>query len=647
MGSICSKGPRGVNNPPEVEKAKDSSKPSATPPALPKQEEVVVEVFGGGIDGSVGKGLKPAAQQNISKVAVSKNEKGNQKKSMGTPPKVHQRESSTEMVVRAQSPMSRLLSLPHGAEGEQIVAGWPPWLSSVAGEAIKGWVPRRADSFEKLDKIGQGTYSSVYKARDLNTGKIVAMKKVRFVNMDPESVRFMAREIYILRQLDHPNVMKLEGLVTSKLSNSLYLVFEYMEHDLAGLAATRGAKFTEPQIKCYMQQLLRGLEHCHSRGVLHRDIKGSNLLIDNNGVLKVGDFGLATLFQPGESQSLTSRVVTLWYRAPELLLGATEYGVAIDLWSTGCILAELFAGKPIMPGRTEVEQMHKIFKLCGSPSEEYWKKSKLPHATSFKPQHPYKRCLNEMFKDFPSSAFALVDKLLAIEPEDRGSASLSLKSEFFSTEPLPCDPLSIPKYPPSKEFDAKLRDEARRERAVAVIGRGPESVRRGSSGTERVATPEFNAQGKGQPNLRSSNINYNGSGFPIELPKEAVQGGLSHSTSMMHPKATQSHSTNKASKDVNTGLRRAPSRKNAELKTQKSCKSQRTADVSKSKRKDEILSGRDSAMGYKPKKNIMHYSGPLMPPGGNIDDMLKEHERQIQQAVRKARRQGHELGKPR
>ena len=107
-------------------------------------------------------------------------------------------------------------------------------------------------------------------------------------------------------------------------------------------------------MKCYMQQLLEGLAHCHSRGILHRDIKGSNLLIDNNGILKIADFGLATLFNPYQKQPLTSRVVTLWYRPPELLLGATEYGVAVDLWSSGCILAELLAGKPIMPGRTEV-----------------------------------------------------------------------------------------------------------------------------------------------------------------------------------------------------------------------------------------------------------------------------------------------------
>ncbi|WOG83366.1 hypothetical protein DCAR_0102541 [Daucus carota subsp. sativus] len=397
---------------------------------------------------------------------------------------------------RRRKPNPRLSNPLKNVHGEQVAAGWPSWLSAVAGEAINGWTPRRADTFEKIDKIGQGTYSNVYKARDTVTGKIVALKKVRFDNLEPESVKFMAREILILRRLDHPNVIKLEGLVTSRMSCSLYLVFEYMEHDLAGLAASPTIKFTEPQVKCYMHQLLSGLEHCHNRHVLHRDIKGSNLLLDNSGTLKIADFGLASFFDPKHKQPMTSRVVTLWYRPPELLLGATDYGVGVDLWSAGCILAELLAGKPIMPGRTEVEQLHKIFKLCGSPSEEYWKKSKLPHATIFRPQQSYKRCIADTFKDFPASSLPLIETLLAIDPAERLTATSALRSEFFATQPYACEPSSLPKYPPSKEMDAKLRDEeARRLRATGKSNAdGVKKTRTRDRAPRAIPAPEANAE---------------------------------------------------------------------------------------------------------------------------------------------------------
>ncbi|KAJ0436389.1 putative protein-serine/threonine kinase CMGC-CDK-CRK7-CDK9 family [Helianthus annuus] len=375
---------------------------------------------------------------------------------------------------------------------------WPQWLSDVAGDVIRDWTPRRANSFEKLDKIGQGTYSNVYKARDLITGKIVALKKVRVDTLEPENVKFMAREILILKKLNHPNVIKLEGLVTSRMSSSLYLVFEYMEHDLAGLAATQGVKFTEPQVKCFIKQLLSGLDHCHKNGVLHRDIKGSNLLIDNDGILKIADFGLACFYDPQNRQPMTSRVVTLWYRPPELLLGATYYGVGVDMWSAGCILAELLAGKPIMPGRTEVEQLHKIFKLCGSPSEEYWKKYRLPNTTLFKPRQPYKRCTKETFKDFPTSSLPLLESLLAIDPDERVSAAASLSSDFFSTEPYACEPSELPKYPPSKELDVKLRDEeARRQRGLSAksqAGDGNKKPRTRERAGRAIPAPEANAE---------------------------------------------------------------------------------------------------------------------------------------------------------
>ncbi|KAK9136983.1 hypothetical protein Sjap_007577 [Stephania japonica] len=382
--------------------------------------------------------------------------------SSSSPIKVEEESRWSRGVIDQKPPI-----FPHHVDAELSAAGWPRWLSKVSREAIWGLVPRRADSFEKFDKIGEGTYSNVYKARDTLTGKIVALKKVRFDNLEPESVKFMAREILILRRLDHPNVVKLEGLVTSRMSCSLYLVFEYMEHDLAGLAASPSIKFTEPQVKCYVQQLLSGLEHCHDRGVLHRDIKGSNLLIDNGGILKIADFGSASFFDPNRKQPMTSRVVKLWYRPPELLLGATCYGVGIDLWSVGCILAELLAGKPIMPGRTELEQLHKIFKLCGSPTEEYWKRSKLPHATIFKPQQPYKRCIAETFKDFPPSSLPLIETLLAIDPAERQTATAALSADFFTTEPFACEASSLPQYPPTKEMDVKRRNEEARRLRVA------------------------------------------------------------------------------------------------------------------------------------------------------------------------------------
>ncbi|KDP36567.1 hypothetical protein JCGZ_08334 [Jatropha curcas] len=328
-------------------------------------------------------------------------------------------------------------------DGVQVVDGWPKWLTdNVPEEVLAGLVPKSAENYDKIDKIGQGTYSNVYKARDRDTGKIVALKKVRFDTSEPESVKFMAREIMILQKLDHPNVVKLEGLATSRMQFSLYLVFDFMLSDLASIITRPEGRLTEPQVKCYMHQLLSGLQHCHERGILHRDIKASNLLIDKSGTLKIADFGLANYYSPKKKRPLTSRVVTLWYRAPELLLGATDYGPGIDLWSAGCLLAEMFSGRPIMPGRTEVEQLHRIFKLCGTPSEEYWKKLRL--STTFRPPKSYKPSLFEAFAEFPESCLGLLSTLLALDPAYRGSASSALKNEFFYTNPLACDLSGLP-----------------------------------------------------------------------------------------------------------------------------------------------------------------------------------------------------------
>ncbi|TKW18599.1 hypothetical protein SEVIR_5G441600v4 [Setaria viridis] len=394
----------------------------------------------------------------------------------------------------------------HIAAVRKDASGWPLWLSEAAGDALRGWAPRGADAFQKLEKIGSGTYSNVYKAIDVESGRVVALKKVRVDGVgEAESARFMAREIALLRRLgDHPHVVRLEGLVTSRLNTapSLYLVFEYMEHDLTGLTAcatASGRRLSLPQVKCYMKQLLSGIEHCHNNGVLHRDIKSSNLLVSSDGILKIADFGLATSYDPDNMRPMTSQVITLWYRPPELLLGATHYGVGVDLWSVGCILAELLLGEPIFPGRTEVEQLHKIFKLCGTPSEDYWEKMKFAHPT-FK---PYERCLAEKFKDVPPSTLSLLETLLSIDPDMRGTATDALNSEFFRTEPYACEPSSLPRYPPCKERDVKLKYEKhkRKSRVNGSVERHKNRQHASQNPGRRVFTPDVNNKPQANPKV--------------------------------------------------------------------------------------------------------------------------------------------------
>eukprot|EP01103_Thecamoeba_quadrilineata_P010514 TRINITY_DN2294_c0_g1_i1.p1 TRINITY_DN2294_c0_g1~~TRINITY_DN2294_c0_g1_i1.p1 ORF type:complete len:389 (-),score=47.76 TRINITY_DN2294_c0_g1_i1:61-1227(-) len=325
------------------------------------------------------------------------------------------------------------------------------------------------------------------------------------------------REIKILRQLKHENIITLKDIITSsenaKGKGSIYMVFEYMDHDLNGLMDSRqyqGSWWTLSEIKCYMKQLLEALYYCHKNNVLHRDVKGSNLLINNDGELKLADFGLARPYSETSSQ-YTNRVITLWYRPPELLLGSTFYGPAIDMWSVGCILAELLTKKPIFPGRSEVDQLDLIFKYCGAPTPENWPGAdSLPWFKMFRPKHPYKRRIRDFFREFPKEIQDLVDDLLMLDPRRRISAEQALDHDFFFCDPLPCDKSSLPKYDSSHEWLIKKKriqqqteqaqDRAKRQRienngTVEVEGR---SLTRSSSG---VATSHPSAP----PNVPTNN----------------------------------------------------------------------------------------------------------------------------------------------
>jgi len=291
-----------------------------------------------------------------------------------------------------------------------------------------------------------------------------------------------------------------------------------MDHDLAGLIELHShMKWFKPeQIKCYMKQLLSGLHYLHKNNVLHRDIKASNLLISNRGVLKLADFGLARPISKKGSGNYTNNVITLWYRPPELLLGAHKYGSSVDCWSVGCILAELLYKKPIFPGKTEIDQLDLIFRLCGSPTDENWADAKnLPWYKSFKPKKIYKPRLREAFKHFPPNALDLVEKLLTLDPKKRITAEEALDSQYFWTDPYPCEPGDIPEYPSSHEYTAKKRKQrqqmenqsrAKRQKTNDWDSREPIETT-----NPPVPPPPNNNNGGGPSKLHNNNNNNNNS----------------------------------------------------------------------------------------------------------------------------------------
>jgi serine/threonine protein kinase len=284
------------------------------------------------------------------------------------------------------------------------------------------------DKYEKLQKIGEGTYGVVYKAKNLETGQFIALKKIRLENEDEGIPSTAIREISILKEMIHPTIVSLLDVVN--YDNKLYLVFEFLDQDLKKYMDTVSS-VSPPLVQSYTKQLLQGLAYCHQRRIVHRDLKPQNLLIDKKGSLKIADFGLARAFCVPVRQ-YTHEVVTLWYRAPEILLGSPTYSIPVDMWSVGCIFAELLSKKPIFPGDSEIDQLFKIFRQMGTPTEDIWQGcTSLP---DYKPSFPKWKKQDFEKKDFentPSAAIDLLEKMLAYEPAKRISAREALKHPYF------------------------------------------------------------------------------------------------------------------------------------------------------------------------------------------------------------------------
>lgn len=291
---------------------------------------------------------------------------------------------------------------------------------------------RTLDDFVKIDKIGEGTYGIVYKGQDKKTGQFVAMKKIRLESEDEGVPSTAIREISMLKELRHPNIVSLEDVIMQE--NRLYLIFEFLSMDLKRYLDNfdQNVYLDVKVLKSFLYQIVQGMCFCHQRRVLHRDLKPQNLLVDaKNNIIKLADFGLARAVGI-PIRAYTHEVVTLWYRAPEVLLGVQRYSTGVDIWSIGCIFAEMARKKPLFQGDSEIDQLFRIFRILSTPTESAWPGvSQLP---DYKPTFPKwsGMCLNQKMAPFMDDKMLdLLGKMLIYDPAMRISAKAVLKHPVF------------------------------------------------------------------------------------------------------------------------------------------------------------------------------------------------------------------------
>ncbi|CAN6903674.1 unnamed protein product [Brassica oleracea] len=321
-------------------------------------------------------------------------------------------------------------SVSHSLPVHPIVAGDDVFPRIRVAFSLVFLILEVMDQYEKVEKIGEGTYGVVYKARDKVTNETIALKKIRLEQEDEGVPSTAIREISLLKEMQHSNIVKLQDVVHSE--KRLYLVFEYLDLDLKKhMDSSPDFSKDLHMIKRYVYQILRGIAYCHSHRVLHRDLKPQNLLIDRRtNSLKLADFGLARAFGI-PVRTFTHEVVTLWYRAPEILLGSHHYSTPVDIWSVGCIFAEMISQKPLFPGDSEIDQLFKIFRIMGTPTEDTWPGvTSLPdYKSAFPKWKPTE--LESFVPNLDPNGIDLLSKMLLMDPTKRINARAALEHDYF------------------------------------------------------------------------------------------------------------------------------------------------------------------------------------------------------------------------
>jgi len=385
--------------------------------------------------------------------------------------------------------------------------------------------------YERLRQIGKGAYGEVFMARCKTTNKVVALKKLLMVSPQRDGFPiYSIREITLLKRVQHENIVNLVEIVTNKVQrggssednadadNSIYMVFEYLEYDLQGLLGAAkcdaSVKITQAHVRSWAKQLLEGVSYMHHLNILHRDLKGSNILVGRNNQLKIADWGLARASSETVAK-YTPNLITLGFRPLELLLGQAKYGASADIWSVGCILGELMQRRPLFPvsaQNSEAQQIDQIFSLCGSPklSEgakglaadptyryDLWPtiKEDCPEWHLHAAAEPKPRRLQEAFGGNAHEArgsrplrahlgtsvhaLDLLEKTLALDPKRRITAKDALDHDYFWKDGEVKRPEQLPKFVMQSAHDMEARNKEREAREKLMAQRAKQASANG------------------------------------------------------------------------------------------------------------------------------------------------------------------------